>query len=125
LKSAGGYLVPRADGHLIAGSTMEKVGFDKSVTAAGMKKVLDATLELVPALEGATVVQSWAGLRPWTDDQLPFLGEAASPGLFLATGHFRNGILLAPITARLLGQLVREERPTVDLKPFRYQRPRA
>lgn len=125
LKSATGYVVPRADGRIIAGSTMELVGFDKNVTAAGVRTVLDAAIQLVPALEKAAVIQSWAGLRPWTDDQLPFLGEGNSPGLLLATGHFRNGILLAPITARLLGQLVRGERPTVDLKPFRYTRSRA
>lgn len=125
LKSARGYVVPRADGRVIAGSTMEMVGFDKNVTAAGLRKVLDAAIELVPQLESAAVTQSWAGLRPWTDDQLPFIGEGASPGLLLATGHFRNGILLAPITARLLGQLVRQERTTVELKPFRYQRAKA
>jgi glycine oxidase len=125
LKSAGGYVVPRADGKVLAGSTMEMVGFDKNVTAAGMKKVLDAAIQLVPELERAAFVQSWAGLRPWTDDQLPFIGDGPSPGLLLATGHFRNGILLAPITARLVGQLVRGERPTVDLKPFRYHRGRA
>lgn len=125
LKSAQGYVVPRADGRVVAGSTMEMVGFDKHVTAAGVRKVLDAAIEMVPPLEDAALVQSWAGLRPWTDDQLPFIGEGPSPGLLLATGHFRNGILLAPITARLLGQLVRQERPTVDLKPFRYERSKA
>jgi glycine oxidase len=125
LKSADGYVVPRADGRVLAGSTMEMVGFDKNVTAAGVKKVLDAAIALVPELERAALTQSWAGLRPWTDDQLPFIGEGPSPGLLLATGHFRNGILLAPITARLVGQLVRGERTTVDLKPFRYHRARA
>ncbi|MFT3707992.1 MAG: glycine oxidase ThiO [Archangium sp.] len=125
LKSANGYVVPRTDGRVIAGSTMEMVGFDKNVTVAGVKKVLDAAVELVPDLARAALVQSWAGLRPWTDDQLPFIGEGPSAGLLLATGHFRNGILLAPITARLVGQLVRGERTTVDLKPFRYHRGRA
>ena len=123
LKSASGYLVPRADGSVLVGSTMEMVGFDKNVTAEGLSKLLAAAIQLTPQLASAPVTSTWAGLRPWTDDQLPFLGEGAKAGLLLATGHFRNGILLAPITARLLGQVVRRERPTVDLKPFRYRRP--
>ncbi len=122
LKSAGGYVVPRSDGRVIAGSTMEMVGFDKNVTAEGLSKVLAAAIQLVPALGEATVSSTWAGLRPWTDDQLPFIGEGSKPGLLLATGHFRNGILLAPITARLIGQLVRREKVSLDLKPFRYGR---
>jgi glycine oxidase len=122
LKSAGGYVVPRADGRVIAGSTMEMVGFDKHVTAEGLSKILAAAIQLIPSLGEAAVTNTWAGLRPWTDDQLPFLGEGPKPGLLLATGHFRNGILLAPITARLIGQLVRREKVSVELKPFRYQR---
>lgn len=122
LKSARGYVVPRPDGRVVIGSTMEMVGFDKNVTAAGVQKVLNAAIELVPELASAALIQTWAGLRPWTDDQLPLIGEGPQPGLLLATGHFRNGILLAPITARLLGQLVRQERPTADLRPFRYHR---
>lgn len=123
LKSAAGYVVPRADGSVLVGSTMEMVGFDKNVTAEGLSKLLSAAIELAPQLACASVTSTWAGLRPWTDDQLPFLGEGPKAGLLLATGHFRNGILLAPITARLLGQLVRREKPTVDLRPFRYRRP--
>jgi glycine oxidase len=122
LKSAKGYVVPRADGSVLVGSTMEMVGFDKNVTAQGLHALLGAAMQLVPALGKASFTSSWAGLRPWTDDQLPFIGEGPRPGLLLATGHFRNGILLAPITARLVGQLVRGEKATVDLRPFRYRR---
>ncbi|MGV3621979.1 MAG: glycine oxidase ThiO [Archangium sp.] len=122
LKSANGYLVPRSDGAIIAGSTMEMAGYEKNVTVEGLAKLLRGTLELVPSLAAAPITQTWAGLRPWTDDQLPFLGEGPKPGLLLATGHFRNGILLAPITARLIGQLVRRERTTVDLRAFQYAR---
>lgn len=122
LKGARGYLVPRSDGAIIAGSTMEMVGFDKHVTVEGLHKLLAATLELVPSLHTAPVTQTWAGLRPWTDDQLPFLGAGPRENLLLATGHFRNGILLAPITARLMGQLVRREKPQLDLRAFRYER---
>jgi glycine oxidase len=122
LKSASGYVVPRADGTVLVGSTMEMVGFDKNVTAEGLTRLLNAALQLVPELAPASLVSTWAGLRPWTDDQLPFLGEGPKPGLLLATGHFRNGILLAPITARLLGQVARGEKPSVDLRPFAYRR---
>ncbi len=122
LKSAQGYLVPRSDGAIIAGSTMEMAGFDKHVTVDGLAKVVRATQQLVPTLGSAPVMNTWAGLRPWTDDQLPFLGEGSREGLLLATGHFRNGILLAPITARLMGQLIRREKTTLDLRPFRYAR---
>ncbi len=122
LKSAQGYVVPRLDGRVTVGSTVELVGFDKKLTGEGLSQVLSAALQLLPDLASAEVVKMWAGLRPWTDHQLPFLGEGFRPGLVLATGHFRNGILLAPITARLIGQLVRREKTSVDLKPFRYGR---
>ncbi len=122
LKSPRGYVVPRNDGTVVAGSTMEFVGFDKQVTAEGLLKLLHASVELVPSLGGAPVTATWAGLRPWTGDQLPFIGEGPLPGLLLATGHFRNGILLAPITTHLIGQLVRGQPPSIDLRPFRYQR---
>lgn len=122
LKSPGGYLVPRSDGRIIAGSTMELVGYDKNVTAGGLTKVLNAAIQMVPALAQAQVIDSWAGLRPWTEDALPVLGEGPVPGLVMATGHFRNGILLAPITARVVGQLLRGEKPVVDLRPFRSAR---
>ncbi len=120
--SEKGYLVPRADGRVIAGSTMELVGFDKQVTAAGLARILDMALELCPELGSAPVTETWAGFRPWTEDKRPYLGEGPVPGLFLATGHFRNGILLAPITAKLVAQAVLGERPAVDLAPFRYDR---
>lgn len=122
LKSTHGYVVPRADGAVLVGSTMEMVGFDKNVTAEGLLKLLSSAQQLVPELAHACVTSTWAGLRPWTCDHLPFLGEGPRKGLLLATGHFRNGILLAPITARLLGQVMRREKPTVDLRPFRYRR---
>jgi glycine oxidase len=120
--SEKGYLVPRADGRVICGSTMEFAGFDKQVTAEGLARILGMALELCPALGSAPVDSSWAGFRPWTEDQLPILGPGPLPGLVLATGHFRNGILLAPITARLAAQVVLGEKPSVDLSPFRFDR---
>jgi len=123
LVSPEGYLVPRADGRLIAGSTMEFAGFDKQVTAEGLARILGMALRLCPALGSAAVDATWAGFRPYTEDHLPLLGPGPLPGLFLATGHFRNGILLAPITAKLVAQSVLGEKPSVDLAPFRYDRP--
>jgi len=123
LVSPEGYLVPRADGRVIAGSTMEFAGFDKQVTAEGLARILALALRLCPALGAAAVDSHWAGFRPYTEDHLPLLGPGPLPGLFLATGHFRNGILLTPITARLVAQCVLGERPSVDLTPFRYDRP--
>lgn len=122
LNSEKGYLVPRKDGRLIAGSTMEFAGFDKQVTAEGLARILAMALELCPALSTASVTETWAGFRPYTEDKLPILGPGPLPGLFLATGHFRNGILLAPITAKLLTQCLLGERPSLDLSHFRYDR---
>lgn len=122
LFSDKGYVIPRADGRVIAGSTLEFAGFEKSVTAEGLHRILSLSMELCPALASAPVQETWAGLRPYTDDHLPILGAGALPGLFLATGHFRNGILLAPLTARLMAQVVLGERPPVDLAPFRFDR---
>ena len=117
-----GYVIPRADGRIIAGSTLEFAGFEKSVTAEGLHRILSLAMEICPALASAPVQETWAGLRPYTDDHLPILGAGPLPGLFLATGHFRNGILLAPLTARLMAQVVRGESPSVDLTPFRFDR---
>lgn len=118
LFSSEGYLVPRKDGRVIAGSTLEFKGFEKSVTAEGLSKILNMAMSLVPALADAPVEETWAGLRPYTDDHSPLLGPGPLPGLFLATGHFRNGILLAPITARVVSEAVLGKKPSVDLRPF-------
>jgi glycine oxidase len=77
---------------------------------------------MVPALAEATLVSTWAGLRPWTEDNLPVMGLGPVENLVMATGHFHSGILLAPITARVVGQLLRGEKPSIDLNPFRYSR---
>jgi glycine oxidase len=100
-----GYLVPRRDGRLLAGSTTEQAGFDKRVTAAGVKSILSAALEISPQVGHLGLTASWAGLRPCAPDKLPVLGACAEiEGIFYATGHYRNGILLAPITAELIAQ---------------------
>lgn len=122
LFSERGYLVPRRDGRIIAGSTMEFVGYEKHVTADGLRAVLAMAIELCPELKDAPVQDTWAGLRPYTEDHLPILGAGPKPGLFLATGHFRNGILLAPITARLVSELVLGRKPSVEVRAFSYER---
>ena len=106
LRSANGYLVPRQAGHIVCGSTLEDAGFEKRVTSEGVQQILAAAIELVPALEGATMLDTWAGLRPGTPDGLPILGATEFAGLFAATGHYRNGILLAPATAKKMAALI-------------------
>ena len=118
------YLVPRTDGRIIAGATVEYEGFDRSVTAAGMKKILTGAISLVPGLEKARVEETWAGLRPDTPDHLPILGPTDQEGLLIATGHFRSGILLTPITAQLIREWVTTEKVSVDwaaFSPMRFQ----
>lgn len=116
------YLVSRGDGRVVCGSTVERAGFDKRVTAGGIAAILERALKLCPALEGAELHSTWAGLRPWTEDELPIIGPGPLPGLHLATGHFRNGILLAPVTASLISQVLHGEVTAVEINPFRYSR---
>jgi glycine oxidase len=112
------YLVPRNDGRILAGATVEYVGFDRKVTAGALAKVLSGALELAPDLAQARVEETWAGLRPDSPDHLPILGPADIDGLMIATGHFRSGILLTPITARLIREWITEQRVSVDWERF-------
>lgn len=116
------YLVPRADGRVIVGSTMELIGYDKQVTAEGLSGLLRFALELCPSLRTASVLETWAGLRPFTEDHLPILGPGPLRSLFLASGHYRNGILLTPITADLMADCVLGRKPAFDLFPYRWER---
>ena len=100
------YLVPRDDGRLLVGATVEDRGFDARVTAGGTHDLLDAALTVAPALARFAVVETWAGLRPGSHDGRPYLGATALDGYVVASGHFRNGILLAPITARAIADVV-------------------
>jgi len=118
LRSERGYLVPRSDGRIVAGSTSEDAGFHKSVTAGGVRKIVEAGLELCADLGSAEILETWSGLRPGTPDDLPILGLTNLEGLILATGHYRNGILLAPVTAKLVKEWAIDGRTTFDTQPF-------
>jgi glycine oxidase len=118
------YLVPRNDGRILAGATIEYAGFDKRTTAGGIEKILSAAIDLAPDLANARIEETWAGLRPDSPDHLPILGPTDIDGLLMATGHFRSGILLAPITARLVREWIVEQRASVDwdrFSPLRFQ----
>lgn len=117
------YLVPRPGGEVVLGTTVEFAGFDKRVTVGGLQGILAGAQALYPALAGAPILRAWAGLRPYTSDELPLLGPVPEmEELLVATGHHRNGILLAPITAQLLRELVVDGRTSMPLEPFRVDR---
>jgi glycine oxidase len=111
-------------GEHIIGSTVEYVGFDKRVTVEGIAGLLSDATRLAPALREAEMVASYGCLRPASTDGLPLLGRAPTiPGLIVATGHFRNGILLAPITGQLIAEVIVRGKPSLSLEPFRPDRP--
>jgi glycine oxidase len=112
------YLVPRADGRLLIGSTLEFVGFRRGVTAGAVARLLTAAIRLVPVLADAELSRRWSSFRPYTSDELPLLGPSATEGLILMSGHYRNGILLAPISAQIVASCVLGEKPPLDLAPF-------
>jgi glycine oxidase len=112
------YLIPRSDGRLLVGATVEEAGFDKRTDPDTIQRLHKAALELVPQLRDARILEDWAGLRPGTPDALPILGATPTPGYFVATGHFRDGILLAPITAKIMANVITGANPGQDLAPF-------
>jgi glycine oxidase len=117
--SPRGYVVPRRDGRLLAGSTTEHAGFDKRVTAAGVQSIVTSALEISPSIAALPLTSSWAGLRPRAADGLPVLGPCAEiAGVFYATGHYRNGILLTPVTAELLARAIVDEEISPPLEIF-------
>lgn len=114
-----GYIVPRLNGGLLIGSTVEFVGFDKGVTLEGVRRLTAVAVDLVPGLSGRPFVTAWAGLRPHSADALPLIGPLPGvEGLLVATGHFRNGILLGPLTGKLLAELIVEGKPSFPLEAF-------
>lgn len=118
LHSSKVYVVPRNDGRILIGATVEYAGFHKAVTAGAINQLLSAAVELVPSIANCEIVEMWCGLRPDTVDHLPIIGASGVDNLLLALGHFRNGILLAPITAESVTQLTNSNRPPDALGPF-------
>jgi len=118
VRSPEAYLIPRSDGRLLVGATVEEAGFDKRTDLATIQRLHHAALALVPKLGNARILESWAGLRPGTPDALPILGETQTPGYYVATGHFRDGILLAPITAEVMAAVIEGRKPEHDLSAF-------
>ncbi len=118
------YLVPRSDGHVLVGASMERVGFQRGTSAAVVDQLLDATYRIAPGLKDASIVQQWMGFRPGSPDGLPYLGPVdAHPGLWVASGHYRNGVVLAPGTADIISRWMMGETPQIDMSDFRVNRP--
>ncbi|MGH2771408.1 MAG: glycine oxidase ThiO, partial [Actinomycetota bacterium] len=112
------YLVPRRQGELVVGATFEEQGFDTSLTAGGIYELLRAGIEVAPAVRELELVEASAGLRPGTPDNAPLLGPAGPEGLVIATGHFRHGILLAPVTADAIASLLAKDDVPEEIRPF-------
>ena len=117
----GRYLIPRADGRILVGSTMEELGFDKTPTEAAARDLRAAAEEIVPSLKDCPMIAHWAGLRPGSPDGVPFIGRHPEiEGLYLNVGHFRNGLCTAPASARLLADLMLGREPILDPAPYRF-----
>ncbi len=113
------YAIPRRDGHVLVGSTLEDVGFDKTPTEDALESLRTTAVELLPALADAEVVRHWAGLRPGSPEGIPYIGAVPGfEGLWLNCGHFRNGLVLAPASCQLLADLMLGRKPTLDPAPY-------
>ena len=123
LRSPEVYLVPRGGGNIVVGATVERVGFDRRVDPLTVRRLQAQAAELWPPIALAPVVESWTGLRPGTSDGLPVIGSAGEPRCWVATGHFRNGILLAPATGLIVRQLLQDSRPPVGIEAFARRTP--
>ncbi len=124
VRSAEVYAVPRSDGRLVIGATTEDAGYDKRTDPTTIERLRTHAIALLPEIATARILEAWAGLRPGTPDNLPILGETATPGYFAATGHFRDGILLAPVTAAIMASVISGEKPPHDIarfSPLRFQ----
>jgi glycine oxidase len=117
------YLVPRDDGRVIVGATSERRGFRVETTPVGLERLTSAAFEIAPTLVNLPITDHWAGLRPGTPDNLPILGrDPLLPSLVYATGHYRNGILLGPLTGKVVAELILGREPPIDLAPYRVER---
>ncbi len=122
LWAPGAYLVPRRDGRLVIGGTVEERGFDATITAGGMLTLLEAAWRAIPAIEELPIDEIWVGHRPGSRDDAPILGRGPLEGLFYATGHHRNGILLTPVTADAMARLILDDVVEPAIKPFGLER---
>jgi glycine oxidase len=118
----GAYLVPRKDGRLLIGATVEEKGFDPNLTAGGQLALLEATWRALPGIEELPIHEMWVGFRPGSRDDAPIIGESAVPGLIYATGHYRNGILLTPVTAEAIATLVLDGKADPRVANFGFER---
>lgn len=117
--SRGHYIIPRADGRILAGSTLEKKGFDKSISKAAMQELHEAAISIVPGIERMTIERQWAGLRPGTKHGIPYICQHDEvSGLYINSGHYRNGIVMGPASATLLADLVLEKKTSIDMVPY-------
>lgn len=124
IKHDDAYLVPRIDGHILVGASMERVGFQSGTTAAVVDQLLEATYRMTPGLKDAEIVQKWMGFRPGSPDGMPYLGPVEGhAGLWVATGHYRNGVALAPGTADMMSRWIMGDVPDAGLSDFRVNRP--
>ena len=117
--SEGHYIIPRKDGRILAGSTLEKIGFDKSISSTALDELHRAAVELVPLLDTLPVERQWAGLRPGTEKGIPYIcSHDEVEGLYVHAGHFRNGIVLGTASAELMADIVLDRTPWCDVKPY-------
>jgi glycine oxidase len=112
------YFVPRSTGELVVGATNEDAGFDLSNTAAGLGRLLSDAQQISSHTGAYPVLETWAGLRPATPDGLPIIGLSRIPSVYYATGHYRNGVLLAPITAQVIADFIDDRRPSIEISPY-------
>jgi glycine oxidase len=124
--AGGRYVIPRRDGHVLVGSTLEDAGFERATTAAAREDLAAAAARIVPGLAELPLARHWAGLRPGSPDGVPWIGPVEGvPGLFVNVGHYRNGVVLGPASARLAADLILGRSPILDPAPYAVARPRA
>lgn len=117
--SEGHYVIPRKDGRILAGSTLEKIGFDKAVSSTALAELHAAAVELVPALSQLEIERQWAGLRPGTEKGIPYICQHDDiAGLYVHAGHFRNGIVLGAASAELMADMIVQRAPWCDVQPY-------
>ena len=122
--SEGHYIIPRQDGRILAGSTLEKIGFDKTISSSALDELHQAAVELVPLLDKLTVERQWAGLRPGTEQGIPYICQHDDiDGLYIHAGHFRNGIVLGAASAELMADIILARQPWCDTSPYTMRAP--